>query len=492
MRTELAVKSLVAQKSVSLAKWLYREIAVKLSGGTVSHQGFLEYILALGKIYQGSNRVRRGQLLRDAQEITGKSERTVLRHLSVKPETIQKRIEEKKPIASGRGRKKKYDEAELLPHAKALWIHMERICSIRMKEGLNEWLKFYTPDSLTDAQRMQLQTISRGTLERLLASIRNSEKADSGISTTSPARCKIKNLVPLNRYDQVITRPGFTQADTVAHCGTSAAGPFLNTITLTDIFSGWTLNHAIEGKKIPQVRKGFIQFKSELPFTLLGVNTDSGSEFINSPMIEFMSTDFGEKPISFTRSRPYKKNDNCYVEQRNFTHVRSLFGYSRFESPELLPLMNEIYEHYWNPLHNFFLPSQKLLEKVRVGAKIVKKHDKPKTPYDRLMNSSDLSAEQKEALTAKKAQLNPIKLSIGLEQKLKEFFELARKLEATRSTPAVLVSAENIETQKQEPNNMPRGIEFRLDNQNTTTNRGPEFLLKDNKKGLRTRKVKAA
>ena len=298
-----------------------------------------------------------------------------------------------------------------------------------MKEAIKEWIKFYTPDTLTEFQRQQIQTMSRGTLERLLAGIRGQEKAQWGLSTTKSANRKIKNQIPLNRYDQVITRPGFTQADCVAHCGNSAAGEFLNTITLIDIFSSWTLNHAIQGKKAPQVRKGFIRFRAELPFDLLALNTDSGSEFINSSMIRLMGPNDGQKRVTFTRSRPYKKNDNCYVEQRNFTHVRSLFGYSRFENPELLLLMNDIYQNYWNPLHNFFLPSQKLLEKIRVGAKIVKKHDIPKTPYERLMASPDLSEEEKLNLSAEKASLNPIDLADGLERKLKEFFDLARRLE---------------------------------------------------------------
>lgn len=139
--------------------------------------------------------------------------------------------------------------------------------------------------------------MSRGTLERLLAGIRSGEKADHGISTTSPARVKIKNLVPLNRYDHEITRPGFTQADTVAHCGNSAGGEFINTLTLTDIFTGWTVNHAMLDKTAPQVRHGFARFKTELPFKLLAANTDSGSEFINTPMVNFMASE-----ITFTRS----------------------------------------------------------------------------------------------------------------------------------------------------------------------------------------------
>ena len=398
----------------------------------MSHQGFLEYIVAFGKIYKGSKKERKGQLLRDAIEITGKSERTILRYLEVEPETIQKRIDEGHPIQPGRGRKPKYNKAALILHVKALWILMERISSTRMKAALPEWLKFYSENSLSDDLRMQLLTISKGTLEGILAQLRRSEKAESGISTTTPGRVKAMSQVPLNRYDQQITRPGFAQADTVAHCGTSAAGEFVNTITLTDVFTGWTSNYATLGKKAPQVRKGFVSFKQDLPFQLKAVNTDSGSEFINDVMIQFMYGG-GQNTVTFTRSRPYKKNDNCYVEQRNFTHVRSLFGYERFESAELVPLMNEIYKNYWNPLHNFFLPSQKLLEKTRVGGRIVKKHDFPKTPYDRLMASPDLLEEEKEKLRQKKSELNPVQLAQGLEIKLREFFELVRKIDSSRA-----------------------------------------------------------
>lgn len=150
----LAVKSLVAQKYVGLTRWVYDQVVTKLSGGTrVSHQGFLEYILALGKIYQGSSRVRRGQLLRDAQELTGKSERTILRYLNGDSGAIQKRIDEGNPIAPGRGRKRKYPNTDLLPHVKALWILMERISSIRMHAGIPEWLEFYDDGSLTETPK---------------------------------------------------------------------------------------------------------------------------------------------------------------------------------------------------------------------------------------------------------------------------------------------------------------------------------------------------
>ena len=143
-----------------------------------------------------------------------------------------------------------------------------------------------------------------------------------------------------------------------------------------------------------------------------------------------MRGEHGRKPITFTRSRPYKKNDNCYVEQKNFTHVRELFGYERMEDPELVKLMNEIYRDFWNPLQNFFIPTFKLESKTRVGARIVKKYGRPKTPYDRLMNSEHVSVERKERLKNMKKKLNPFQLKTEMESRLKIFFELLRKSKA--------------------------------------------------------------
>jgi len=152
------------------------------------------------------------------------------------------------------------------------------------------------------------------------------------------------------------------------------------------------------------------------------MNTDSGSEFINYQFAKYMRED-RVQAVDFTRSRPYKKNDQAYVEQKNFTHVRQLFGYERIETQELVLLMNDIYTNYWNPLQNFFIPSTKLLTKVRVGARIKKTFEIPKTPYQRLLDSADMSEERKEALRERYKSLNPFDLRDGLEKKLKEFSE---------------------------------------------------------------------
>lgn len=166
-----------------------------------------------------------------------------------------------------------------------------------------------------------------------------------------------------------------------------------------------------------------MNIKRSIPYTLKAINTDSGSEFLNTPVFNM----FQEKKIKFTRSRPYKKNDNYYVEQKNFTHVRELFGYQRFEKQELVALMNEIYVDYWNPLQNFFLPTFKLKEKIRIGARIKKVYDKPVTPYQRLIESTSISEEQKNKLSEQKKSLNPFELKKGLEKKLSNFFKIVNE-----------------------------------------------------------------
>lgn len=314
-----------------------------------------------------------------------------------------------------------YAKDELLPHIHYLWQQMERISAPRMKAAMADWLPRYhdCPSHL----RSQLQKMSAATLDRYLKEIRASESALKGLSATSPARF-MKNKVPINTLDSKISEPGHLQADTVAHCGTSTAGPYISSITATDILSTWTENRAIPNKTGKAVVEAFRDIEKSLPFRLIAINSDSGSEFLNRPMLRF--TNHGQR-VEFTRSRPYKKNDNCYVEQKNFTHVRELFGYERFEEQDLVRLMNEIYTEYWNPLQNYFLPTFKLKEKVRIGGRIKKKYDKPQTPYHRLIHGTHLSEEEKNRLQEQKAKLNPFALKAGLEKKLQEFFEIVRQ-----------------------------------------------------------------
>ena len=384
----------------------------------MSYQAIKEYLMAIADRYKKANKQEKSKMLIEAEQVTELSRKHLIRTLQAPTEQIAK----KKPS----GRKKVYEPEILVPHIRFLWIQMERISGRRMKAAFPDWLRFYQDPAFTPQVRLLLEQMSPATLERFLRTIRGAQEARHGLSTTAPARY-MKNKIPLNTFDQKIDRPGFVQADTVAHCGTSAAGQFMNTVTLTDIDSTWTENRAIFSKKAHEVRRRFAELDQTLPFELLAVNTDSGSEFLNTPMVQFMRRENGKKPITFTRSRPYRKNDNCYVEQKNFTHVRELFGYERIEDQTLVNLMNEIYRDYWNPLQNYFLPTFKLVSKTRVGARIVKKFDRPQTPYDRLLKSEHLSEERKEKLRKTKSGLNPFQLKTEMEAKLKIFFEQLRK-----------------------------------------------------------------
>jgi hypothetical protein len=217
------------------------------------------------------------------------------------------------------------------------------------------------------------------------------------------------------------------QADTVAHCGDRLAGAFVNSLTLTDLDSAWTENRALWGKSSQAVITAMKDIEGSLPFTMRGFKSDSGTEFMNYELLTYLRENRPGIPVKVTRSRPYRKNDNCYVEQKNFTHVRELFGYERVETRELAHLMNEIYAELWGPLQNYFMPTQKLLRKTRVGARIKKEYEPAKTPYQRLMESESLTQEQKDYLRGRKSKLNPFELQKTLQIKLKDFEEILRR-----------------------------------------------------------------
>jgi len=379
----------------------------------MSNQAIYEYLIVILPRYQQGNRSEKSKILSEAVLVTQLSRKHLIRKLRA-PHVLLKK-------GSKSGRPRKYPETMLLSHyIRSTWIDMDRISGKRMKSALKDWLPYYP--EIPDSIKTQLLLMSASTLERFLKKIRGYEKL-KGLSTTRSPAWYMKNMFPINNFSQRPVKPGFMQADTVAHCGDSAAGPFMSTLTLTDLYCGWTENRALFTKKAINVRKKITDIEQNMPFFILAINFDSGSEFLNTEILNWGRTESGKQRIVLTRSRPYKKNDNCYVEQKNYTHVRELFGYERIDQESLTVLMNEIYKNYWNPLQNFFMPQFKLKEKKRVGSKIVKKFDPPKTPYDRLMESQSLSDTQKEMLKNKKQSLNPRELKKNLESKLKDFFQ---------------------------------------------------------------------
>jgi hypothetical protein len=304
-------------------------------------------------------------------------------------------------------------------HLRTLWLAMNKMCSKKMVVAIPLWLEFYKDADKTIKD--QLNQMSASTIDRYLKPFK--QPLNKGISTTSPSM--IKNRIPIKLLDEEVKEPGFVESDTVAHCGDSASGPFNSSLTVTDLYSAWTENRALGAKTAEQVMIQLKKIEEGLPFMLLGFASDSGSEFINEQLETHLKNRL--KPVEFVRRRPYKKNDNAHVEQKNWTHVRELFGYQRFDHPDDIAKMNEIYQAYWNPLWNYFTPVMKLKKKTRIGGRLIKEYDEPKTPMQRLLESPHLPNHQKRALKENFSLKNPFYLKEQLDKKLKEFFESVDK-----------------------------------------------------------------
>ena len=233
----------------------------------------------------------------------------------------------------------------------------------------------------------------------------------------------LKNQIPIRTDNWDIKRPGFCEADTVAHCGNSLSGDFVWSLTLTDIFSAWTENRAIWGKGSGDVVDKIKDIETKLPFELLGFDCDNGSEFLNYHLIRYFSDRPKARMIQFTRSRPYHKDDNAHVEQKNWTHVRQLFCYDRFSNKALVPLMNDAYSNECSLLHNYFCPTMKLVTKERINSKYYKKYDFPQTPYHRLLACEHITDEAKQKLTKIYNTLNPFTLRKRIENKLRVIYK---------------------------------------------------------------------
>lgn len=313
------------------------------------------------------------------------------------------------------GAPRKYPEAVSKKLAE-LWMVMGNPCSSTLKEALPHWLP-YDLDCDEEIKKQLLQ-MGSSTIERHLHPWK--KKIPQGRSTTTPPKMKVQIPLELLRDDQRESI-GYFEADTVAHCGDSLAGQFVWSLTMTDICTGWTENRALFSKTSEALTSQIQDIEEFLPFKVLGVATDNGSEFMNQNLYDFL-VNKREDPVNFIRRRPYKKNDNAHVEQKNFTHVRNIFGYERLADEYLVNLMNDIYKNYWCPLKNFYTPAMKLKKKTRVGAKVKKEYDKAKTPYQRLIESGQLTLKQQADLTKRKSRLNPFKLRKEMDEKLNRFY----------------------------------------------------------------------
>lgn len=292
-----------------------------------------------------------------------------------------------------------------------VWRAANRLCSKRLAPFLPEFvsaLEKHGHLSLTSEVREKLLQISPATMDRLLADVRRT--GQRGMGATRPGAL-LKHQIPIRTFaDWNDLKPGFLEVDLVAHCGTSTGGAYLSALTVTDVATGWTECLALLSHDQVEVLQALKQARGLMPFPWLGLDTDNGSEFINYELLNFCR----EEQLTFTRSRPYKKNDQCHVEQKNGSVVRRTVGYDRFEGPAARHQMAALYG-VLRLYVNFFQPSLKLVSKHREGSKVTKKYDRAQTPYQRVLASEDISEEAKTLLRAQYQQLDPISLLRQLE-----------------------------------------------------------------------------
>lgn len=372
-----------------------------------------EYLQAIRPRYLAGSKFLKRAILDEFCRVCDYNRKYAIRLLRATPKA--------KPSTSSRaGRHPIYTDPALMNFLKHLWIASNLACSKRLKAMIPLWLPHYEVH-LSPLIKRQLETISPATIDRLLAPLRN-RYTKRGLATTKPGSLLKKHIpIKTNQWDESV--PGFLEADTVAHCGSSMAGMFAFTLNMVDIATGWTEQRSLWGKGEYGVLSAMESIEQDLPFPIRGFDCDNGSEFVNWPLLKYFL--HRERPVEYTRSREYHKNDNAHVEGKNWTIIRQYLGYDRFDDPRITLALNELYTHEWRLLLNFFFPSVKLIAKERIKSKIIKRHDDPKTPLQRILSSPHVSDDTKLHLSELYKQLNPFQLQKIVSRKINRILRLA-------------------------------------------------------------------
>ena len=378
------------------------------------------YLKNLSLRYRHASKKEKGKMLDEYCATSGHSRKHAIKVIN----TYKKR--RKIPIKKNkdnRGREPIYTSPALIKALKNIWLASDQMCGKRLAPVIEQWLvhydKHYQP--LDDEPKQQLISMGSVTIDRLLRPYK--VRYPKGRTGTKPGSL-LKTKIPILTDQWDNTLPGFVEADTVAHCGDTLAGDFIWSLDLTDIATGWTEIRSCWGKGSTEIVNNIKDIEECLPFKLKGFDCDNGSEFLNYHLLRYFShPDDNERlRLQFTRSRPYKKNDNAHVEQKNWSHIRQLIGYARLDNKALSPMLNDLYANEVSLFNNFFRPCVKFLQKERIGSKIKRKHSVAMTPYQRLMNSEHIDDATKAKLEANYHLLDPFKLQQAIQKKLKKIF----------------------------------------------------------------------
>jgi hypothetical protein len=377
----------------------------------VTERARREYAEALRARYAAADKGARGRMLDEYCRVTGCHRKAAIRRLRAQPGPARRRG----------GRPRRYGPELRAPLAQ-LWVASDRLCGKLLAPvlpSLLEALERHHGLVLPAGVRATLRAASPATLDRLLRPLRQQRRRQP--YRPSPATAALRQQIPVRTWSEWATSlPGTLQGDLVLHCGESTAGFYLTTLLAVDVATLWTELEIVWGVGQERVGSGVHHIRQRLPMPLRAWHSDNGSEFVNARLLAWCR----HEGVQFTRGRPYRKNDQAWVEQRNGHVVRRLIGYDRYSSRAALAVFQRLYRLLRLQL-NFFRPVRKLLSKRRLGARVRKRYDPPQTPYQRLLAAGVLSPAQRQALAAQLASLDPIALAREIDQTLDLLWKLA-------------------------------------------------------------------
>lgn len=375
----------------------------------------------LAEEYRRAAKRRKGEILDTLCTITGYSRDHAARLLRAGPpgRAVPRRR---------RVRPRTYD-AEVLFALRKVWATLDGLCGKRLVAVMEQTIlamERFGELTISPPVRGKLLSVSAATVDRLLAPDR-AKLALKGRAGTKPGTL-LKHQIPIKTFAEWDdARPGFVEIDLVGHEGGVLRGEYCQTLDVTDVATGWTETRAVRNKAQMHVFAAIKEIREALPFPLRGIDSDNGSEFINNELKRYCE----DKRITFTRSRAYRKNDGCYVEQKNWSVVRRNVGYARFDTPGELEVLNELYGALRDHT-NFFMPSAKLVSKTRDGAKVTKRYDTPATPYARVLASEHVTDAAKRRLTKRHESLNPVALKRRITELQHRLYQLVSLKESIR------------------------------------------------------------
>ena len=371
------------------------------------------YMDAILERYRKALRESKTRILNELCEICGYNRKYAIAKIN------HWRASQGEPPPRKRRRRKKTYPAEVMKIVEKVWARANYPWSVRLKEILRLWLPWIRERfDLTAAQEKKVLAVSPSTIDRSLRDKKRRLRRRIYGRTKPGTLLRHQIEVRCEHWDVKV--PGYLELDLVSHSGECAEGEFIHTLNLTDIASTWDESRAVMGKGEAGILQALKEISEDLPFAVLGIDSDNGSEFINW----HLKTYCDGRSIQFTRSRPYKKDDNAHIEQKNWTHVRKLIGWDRYDSPQALVAMNDLYAHELRLYMNLFQPSVKLVEVIRKGSRRIRRYDKPRTPLDRLLDSHTGDPRRLEELCALRQRTDPFELAARVQQKLETVWSL--------------------------------------------------------------------